>query len=47
MIYDFLGKEIKEFEPQEKIDLSDLSIGLYLVKLYSETKIITYKIMKK
>ena len=46
-IYDISGKEIKVFAPTTQIDLSDVSKGFYIIKLFSEGKIITDKIVIK
>lgn len=46
-IYDISGKEIKVFAPTTQIDLSDLSKGFYIIKLFSDGKIITDKLVIK
>lgn len=47
ILYDLAGKEIKVFAPTTQIDLSDLSKGFYIIKLFSEDKIIIDKIVIK
>jgi hypothetical protein len=47
IIYDILGKEIKVFAPTTQIDLSHVSKGFYIIKQFSESKIITDKIVVK
>lgn len=44
-VYDTLGKKIKEVEPKVQIDLSDISKGLYLIKLISNDRILVDKII--
>lgn len=46
-IYDISGKEMKVFAPTTQIDLSDISKGFYIIKLFSEDKIIMNKIVIK
>ena len=46
-IYDISGKVIKVFDPTTQIDLSDVSKGFYIIKLFSEGKIITDKLVIK
>ena len=45
LIFDFSGKQIEEFEPKNQIDLSDISKGIYLIKLISDEGILTDKII--
>ena len=47
LIFDISGKVVKEFKPQSKIDLSDISKGLYLIQLISDTEVLTDKIIIK
>lgn len=47
MLYDISGNEIKVFAPTTQVDLSDLSKGLYIIKLFSEGNIIMDKIVIK
>lgn len=44
-IYDNLGKKIKEFEPKSQIDLSDISKGIYIIKLISDNDIYMNKVV--
>lgn len=45
IIYEVYGKELMEFTPKSQIDLSSLSKGIYLIKLISESKIVTKKVI--
>ncbi|WP_264520645.1 T9SS type A sorting domain-containing protein [Flavobacterium sp. N1994] len=45
MISDISGKVIKTLDASPQIDLSDLSKGLYIIKLFSEQKILVDKIL--
>jgi hypothetical protein len=45
LIYDNLGKKIKEFEPKPQIDLSDISKGIYIIKLISDNEIFMNKVV--
>ena len=45
VLYDISGKVISEFAPVSQIDLSNISKGLYIIKLFSETEIIVDKIV--
>lgn len=45
VIYEIYGKELEEFKPKSQIDLSNLSKGIYLIKLISESKIVIKKIV--
>ena len=45
VIYDISGKEVKEFAPALQINVSNLSKGLYIIKLFSEQGIIIDKIL--
>jgi len=45
LIYDNLGKKIKEFEPKPQIDLSDISKGIYFIKLISDNEIFMNKVV--
>lgn len=45
LLFDISGKKIKEFKPQSQIDLSDLSKGMYLIKLISDDGVLTDKIL--
>jgi hypothetical protein len=47
LIYDSTGKKIKEMIPKSQIDLSDISKGVYLIKLISEEGILVDKIIVK
>jgi hypothetical protein len=47
LVYDISGKLISEFAPNAQIDLSNLSKGLYLIKLFSNAGIIVDKIVIK
>jgi hypothetical protein len=47
LIFDISGKQIKVFEPKNQIDLSDMSKGIYLIKLISDEGILTDKIIIK
>ncbi|MGB3342865.1 MAG: T9SS type A sorting domain-containing protein [Aequorivita sp.] len=44
-IYNIAGKKIKELTPQSQIDLSDISKGIYFVKLISDKGILVNKII--
>ena len=44
IIYDISGKVIKKFDATTQIDLSDMSKGLYIIKLFSERKTLVDKI---
>jgi hypothetical protein len=44
-VYDSAGKKIKTLKPQTQIDLSDLSKGIYLIKLISNNEILVDKII--
>ena len=47
-IYELSGKLLKSFEkPNEKVDLSTLEKGIYLIKMYKVNDILTEKIIKK
>ncbi|WP_298238011.1 T9SS type A sorting domain-containing protein [uncultured Algibacter sp.] len=47
-IYDLSGKKIKAIlDIESKVDLSALSDGFYMIRLYSQSNAKTYKIMKK
>ncbi len=46
-IYDFLGRRQNiELSSINKVDLSDFSNGIYFLKIYSETGVLTKKIIK-
>lgn len=45
IVYEIYGKELLAFSTTSKIDLSSLSKGIYLIKLFSEGKTITEKIV--
>ncbi|MFT3795496.1 T9SS type A sorting domain-containing protein [Flavobacterium sp.] len=45
VLFDVTGKQIKEFQPQPQIDLSELPKGLYLIKLFSAEGIWVDKII--
>ncbi|MGV9004406.1 T9SS type A sorting domain-containing protein [Flavobacterium sp.] len=45
VVYDLLGKVVKEFEAQPQIDVSMLSKGVYLIKLFSEREVSISKII--
>ena len=45
LIFNISGKVIKEFEPNTRIDLSDMSNGIYLIKLISDEGTFTDKII--
>lgn len=45
LIYDFSGKKIEELTATPQIDLSDISKGIYLMKLISEEGILVAKII--
>ncbi|WP_333600881.1 T9SS type A sorting domain-containing protein [Flavobacterium sp.] len=45
IIYDISGKAIRELLPESQIDLSNISKGLYIIKLFSEREIIIDKIL--
>ncbi len=45
LIYDITGKKIKELIPQSQIDLSDISKGVYLIKLISDKGILVDKVI--
>ena len=45
VLYDISGKIISEFAPVSQIDLSTLTKGVYIIKLYSEKEITTNKIV--
>ena len=47
LVYNISGKLVSEFAPIEQIDLSNLSKGLYLIKLISNREIIVDKIVIK
>lgn len=44
-IYDISGKKIKELKASSQIDLSDISKGIYLIKLISDEGILVDKII--
>lgn len=44
-VYDISGKIVNEFVPQPQIDLGNLSKGLYIIKLFSESGILVDKIV--
>ncbi len=46
-VFDLIGNLIRENTNRSSIDLADLSQGLYLVKIHSEEKTTTRKILKK
>jgi len=46
-IIDVTGKTIKTINPQSKIDISNLSNGVYFIKVFSNETIITRKFIKK
>lgn len=47
-IIDVAGKEIKSFNQSNKvIDVSDLSNGIYFIQVYSDTEMVTQKIIKQ
>ncbi len=47
-IYDLSGKLLYDiYKPEEKINLHNLEKGVYLLKMYTENKIFTEKIIKK
>lgn len=47
IIYDILGRVVKsEFVSQNKIDLSEITSGTYIVKAQSDTKTQTFKLIK-
>ena len=45
VLYDISGKIISEFAPVSQIDLSTLTKGVYIIKLYSEKEITTNKLV--
>ena len=45
VLYDISGKIISEFGPVSQIDLSAITKGVYIIKLYSEKEIITNKLV--
>lgn len=45
IIYDIGGRIIKKMKPQSQIDLSDISKGVYIIKLISGTKTLIDKII--
>ncbi len=45
VLYDISGKIISEFAPVSQIDLSTVTKGIYIIKLYSEKEIITNKLV--
>ncbi|MTE28169.1 T9SS type A sorting domain-containing protein [Winogradskyella ouciana] len=48
-IFDLLGKQVMELEPNKtdvKIDASELNVGVYLAKIYSENGTKTIKLVK-
>ncbi len=45
VIYEVYGKELMEFKPTSQINLNNLSKGIYIIKLFSESKIVTKKIV--
>jgi type IX secretion system substrate protein len=45
VVYDVSGKIIKAFAPESQIDLSSLSKGLYIIKLFGERETIVDKIV--
>jgi Secretion system C-terminal sorting domain len=45
VVYDISGKVVSKFAPNSQIDLSNLSKGLYLIKLFSSKEIIVDKIV--
>ena len=45
IVYDISGKVISVFAPKSQIDISNLSKGLYIIKLFSEREIIVDKIV--
>lgn len=44
-VYTISGKLIREIEPQPQIDLSDITKGVYLIQLITDTKPVVYKII--
>lgn len=44
VVYDVYGKKVNEFVPNKQIDLSDLSKGIYLIKLFSKKETVVEKI---
>lgn len=47
VVYDISGKVVSQFEPNPQIDLSNLSKGIYIIKLFSNKEIIVDKIVIK
>jgi hypothetical protein len=45
LIYDITGKKIREMTASSQIDLSDISKGIYLIKLISDKGILVEKII--
>lgn len=45
IIYDISGKEVKQVAPNSQIDISTISKGFYIIKLFSDRGIITDKIV--
>ena len=45
VVYEISGKELLKFSPKKQIDISCLSKGFYIIKLFSENKIVTEKII--
>ena len=46
-IYTILGQRIKSFTSQNQYDISNLSKGMYLVKIFTKNNEITKRIMKE
>lgn len=45
MIYNLSGQKVKELASQSQIDLSDISKGMYFLKLISEKGVLVNKII--
>ena len=46
-IYDMLGRFIKQVNTQNSYDISELSVGNYLLKIQTSNGIVVEKIIKK
>ena len=46
-VFDFQGKLVKVVENQKQLDISEIKSGIYLMKIYSEGRILSQKFVKE